>query len=89
MVEPQISALAAQNASPEEIETFEKIGKSIENSIENNEDFSEKDKEFHSHLSNICGNDVISKLIHAIKNRKPIDAQEAMYFHLLYNRNRF
>lgn len=119
MVEPQIAALAAENATTEEIGKLREIAKRIELAIEDKVDFSEIDKEFHSHLSNICGNDVISKLIpiitegvvayaHAVENqeyqqtikshmtiiraiehRKPKEAEQAMHFHLLYNKYRY
>lgn len=118
MVEPQIAALAAENATKEDIEDLEQICLDIEKAIQHKEDFSELDKAFHSHVGRICGNDVISKLLpiiaegisvysntvseqetvqtikshqailNAIKNKRPTEAEQAMLFHLLFNRNR-
>lgn len=119
MVEPKIAALAAENASEEQITQLKVITEEIEMAIENKEDFSSLDKDFHSHISNICGNSVIATLIpiiaegvtvyaeavdeqeyhqtkishrsilEAIKSRKAAEAENAMRFHLLYNKYRY
>lgn len=118
MVEPQIAALAAQNATQEDIDKLKRIGLQLEDAISKKDDFSSIDQDFHSLLSEICGNEVIAKLIpiitegvsayamsvtqqeyeqtlvshkkiiRAIEERKPKDAEQAMLYHLLYNINR-
>lgn len=119
MIEPNIAALAAQNASEKQIVELEKLCSDIEIIIDNKEDFAENDEAFHSHLGICSGNDVVSKLLpviseginaystsvseqeysqtivshrnilNAIKMRRPKEAEEAMLFHLLYNKSRF
>ncbi len=119
LLEPAIAALAAQNASEEEMEKLEAILLETEKLITEKKDYSEKDIEFHAQIANCTHNSVMSNLIpvigngiavfadevheteykqtlqshravfNAIKERKPVEAQQAMYFHLLYNENRY
>lgn len=119
MLEPPIAALAAQNASPEEIAGLEETLKEIEALIAAKEDYSEKDTQFHVQIANCSRNSVVTNLIpvissgvsvfasevasaeykqtlrshraifQAIKEKRPVEAQQAMQFHLLYNENRY
>lgn len=119
MLEPPISALAAQNATDEDILCLEQILLELEEMIEKRKDYWEKDSQFHVQVANCSHNLVIANLIpvitggvqifagsvreteyaqtrlshrrifEAIRNRKPVDAQQAMYFHLTYNENRY
>jgi DNA-binding FadR family transcriptional regulator len=76
IVEPKIAALAAQNATDEDLQTLVTIQARIETAIEQEKDFSELDKRFHAHLSSICGNDVISKLIPIIAEGVSVYAKQ-------------
>ncbi len=76
IVEPKIAALAAQNATDEDIQALVDIQASLEAAIETGENFSDLDKRFHAHLSNICGNDVISKLIPIIAEGVSVYAKQ-------------
>ena len=117
MLEPPIAALAAQNATEEDLEELEKILLEIESLIEKKEDYSQKDIQFHEQIANCTHNSVMSNLIpvigkgvavfasevqqqeyeqtlishriifQAIKEGRGVEAQQAMYFHLLYNEN--
>nr|WP_319490038.1 FadR/GntR family transcriptional regulator [uncultured Caproiciproducens sp.] len=119
IIEPPIAALAAQNATPEDITKLEIALLEVEGQIAQHTKFAEKDQNFHIQIANCTGNAVVSNLIpvisagvtlfssvinqqefeqtlkshrnifEAIHNRKPVDAQQAMLFHLLYNMNRF
>lgn len=119
MLEPPIAALAAQEASGEEVEKLEAVLLEVEDLIAGKKDYAEKDIEFHVQIANCSHNSVISNLIpvisrgvavfasevqnteyrqtlishraifEAIKGKRAVEAQQAMYFHLLYNENRF
>lgn len=119
IIEPQIAALAAQNADNNDIEILEGLCIDIEVLINEKQNFSKKDMEFHAHLAKCSKNKVMSNLIpvicegvtifssvvneqefnqtikshreifESIREHRPTDAQQAMLFHLLYNRNRF
>ena len=119
ILEPPIAALAAQNATDEEVEALRKILVEIEELIERREDYAQKDVEFHEQIANCSHNSVMSNLVpvigngvavfarevqsteyrqtlishrsiyEAIRNRRAVEAQQAMYFHLLYNENRY
>ena len=119
ILEPPIAALAAQNATDEEVEALRKILVEIEELIEKREDYAQKDVEFHEQIANCSHNSVMSNLVpvigngvsvfarevqsteyrqtlishraiyEAIRNRRAVEAQQAMYFHLLYNENRY
>lgn len=119
MLEPHIAALAAQNATEEEIGKLEEILCEVEKLIGVRADYAEKDVEFHVQIANCSHNSVISNLVpviskgvvvfanevrqteyeqtlishraifEAIRRRQAVEAQQAMYFHLLYNENRY
>lgn len=119
ILEPPIAALAAQNATDEEVEVLRKILEEIEDLIKKREDYAQKDVEFHEQIANCSHNSVMSNLVpvigngvavfarevqsteykqtlishraiyDAIRNKKAVEAQQAMYFHLLYNENRY
>ena len=104
MLEPPIAALAAQNATVEDIRQLE---------------YADKDSQFHAQIANCSHNLVMTNLVpvitdgvrvfagavqeteyeqtlkshrrifEAIRDRKPVEAQQAMYFHLMYNDNRY
>ncbi len=119
IIEPQIAALAAQNATPEDVLVLGDLCDQLETLIRKRQDFMEKDVEFHTQLATCSRNMVMSNLIpvicegitifaasvvepefdqtvkshreifEAVRERRAADAQQAMLFHLLYNRNRF
>lgn len=119
ILEPPLAALAAQNASEEEVARLEQILVVLETLMERREDYTEKDMEFHVQIANCCHNGVVANLFpviskgvlvfagevgeteyqqtlvshrrifEAIKERKPMEAEQAMQFHLLYNTNRY
>lgn len=119
IIEPQIAALAAQNATPQDIEILGKLCNEVEELIDKGQDFTQKDRDFHAQLAACTHNMVMSNLIpvicegvtvfssavaesefaqtvkshreifDAVRERRASDAQQAMLFHLLYNRNRF
>lgn len=119
MLEPPIAALAAQNASEEDIRSLEEILLELEEVMGRREDYAETDSRFHVRIAQCSGNLVMTNLIpvitggvevfagavreteydqtllshrriyEAIRDRKPVEAQQAMYFHLMYNENRF
>ena len=119
IIEPQIAALAAQNATFEDIAALGSLLSEIEALIQQRQNFMQKDIEFHTQLAACSRNLVMSKLLPvicegitvfsatvaepefeqtvkshreifaAVRNRRAADAQQAMLFHLLYNRNRF
>lgn len=119
IIEPQIAALAAQNATPQDIEILGKLCNEVEELIGKGQDFTQKDRDFHAQLAACSHNMVMSNLIpvicegitvfssavaesefaqtvkshreifDAVRERRASDAQQAMLFHLLYNRNRF
>lgn len=119
ILEPPIAALAAQNATKEEVEALGKILVEIEELMEKREDYSQKDVEFHEQIANCSHNSVMSNLVPvigngvavfakevqsteyrqtlishraiygAIRDGRAVEAQQAMYFHLLYNENRY
>lgn len=119
MLEPPIAALAAQNATAEDIRRLEAILLELETSMMQRQDYAEKDSRFHAHIANCSHNLVMKNLVpvitdgvrvfagavreteyeqtlqshrriyEAIRDRKPVEAQQAMYFHLMYNDNRY
>lgn len=119
MLEPPIAALAAQNASAEEVEKLEQILLEIEELIREEKDYAKQDVEFHAQVAECSHNSVVTNLIpvisrgvsvfasevqeiefkqtlishraifEAIKDGRAVEAQQAMYFHLLYNENRY
>lgn len=119
ILEPPIAALAAQNATEEELGALQEILLEIEDLIEKREDYAQKDVAFHEQIANCSHNSVMSNLVpvigngvavfarevqrteykqtlishraiyEAIRDRRAVEAQQAMYFHLLYNENRY
>lgn len=119
MLEPPIAALAAQNATPEDILALEAMLGELERSMEDGGDYSEKDSRFHAMIGRCSHNLVMGNLMpvitdgilvfagavreteyeitreahrrifEAIRDRKPVEAQQAMYFHLMFNDVRF
>lgn len=119
IIEPQIAALAAENAQAGDLEILRRICAEVEACIEQHKDFSQKDQEFHIQIAKCSHNIVMSNLIpvisegvslfsstvsqqeyvqtvkshreilQAIQSRHPVQAQQTMLFHLLYNQNRF
>lgn len=119
MLEPPIAALAAQNATPEDILALEAMLGELERSMEDGGDYSEKDSRFHAMIGRCSHNLVMGNLMpvitdgilvfagavreteyeitreahrrifEAIRDRRPVDAQQAMYFHLMFNDVRF
>lgn len=119
ILEPDIAALAAQNAAKEDITCLEQILMEAEQKIENRKDYSEEDSRFHAQIAVCSHNVVMSNLVpvitegvrffatavketeyvqtlaahraifYAIRDKKSVDARQAMYFHLMYNQNRY
>lgn len=119
IIEPQIAALAAQNATPQDITILGDLCDEVESLILKRQDFTQKDMDFHAQLATCSRNMVMSNLIpvicegitlfssvvveqefdqtvkshreifESVRERRAADAQQAMLFHLLYNRNRF
>ncbi len=119
IIEPQIAALAAENAQAGDLEILRRICAEVEACIEQRKDFSQNDQEFHIQIAKCSHNIVMSNLIpvisegvslfsstvsqqeyvqtvkshreilQAIQSRHPVQAQQTMLFHLLYNQNRF
>lgn len=119
MLEPPIAALAAQNATKEDVEKLEQALADVEALIAERQDYAEADIRFHEQIANCSHNSVMSNLVpvigkgiavfarevatteydqtrlshravfQAIKEKRAVDAQQAMYYHLLYNENRY
>jgi DNA-binding FadR family transcriptional regulator len=118
IIEPQVAALAAQNATTRDITILGGLCDEVEALIHQHQDFMQKDIEFHTQLAACSRNTVMSNLVpvicegislfaamvaepefdqtvishrqifEAVRERRAADAQQAMVFHLLYNRNR-
>lgn len=119
VIEPPIAALAAQNATPQDIADLEVALLEVEGQIAQHTRFAEKDRKFHAQIARCSGNLVVSNLItiisegvtvfssvvgrqeyeqtlkshrsifEAIRDKRPMEAEQTMLFHLLYNMNRF
>lgn len=119
MLEPPIAALAAQNATAEDIAALESILTELEECMTRRQDYAEKDSQFHAQIAGCSHNLVMTNLVpvitngvrvfagsvqeteyentrqshrrifEAIRDRRPVDAQQAMYFHLMFNDNRY
>lgn len=119
MLEPPIAALAAQNATAEDIAALESILTELEECMARRQDYAEKDSQFHAQIAGCSHNLVMTNLVpvitngvrvfagsvqeteyentrqshrrifEAIRDRRPVDAQQAMYFHLMFNDNRY
>ncbi len=119
MLEPPIAALAAQNATKEDLQKLEDLLLEVETLIARRADYAKADIRFHEQIANCSHNSVMSNLVpvigkgiavfarevesteyeqtllshraifKAVKEGRGVDAQQAMYFHLLYNENRY
>ena len=66
IIEPQIAALAAQNATDDDIEILGDLCNEIESLINAGQDFMQKDMDFHARLATCSRNMVMSNLIPVI-----------------------
>ncbi|WP_291633185.1 FadR/GntR family transcriptional regulator [Clostridium sp.] len=66
IIEPQIAALAAQNATPQDIAILGSLCDEVELLISKRQDFTQKDMDFHSQLATCSRNIVMSNLIPVI-----------------------
>lgn len=66
IIEPQIAALAAQNATTEDIQILGVLCDEIESLIHAGQDFMQKDMDFHARLATCSNNMVMSNLIPVI-----------------------
>ena len=119
MLEPQLAALAAQNAAEEDLQKLEQIKEELEDLIRPRKDYSLKDSQFHEQIANCSHNQIMTNLVpvitegvrmfavsvqeteyeqtlsshrrifEAIRDRRGEDAKMEMYFHLMYNSNRY
>jgi len=119
MLEPQLAALAAQNAAEEDLQKLEQIKEELEDLIRQRRDYSLKDSQFHEQIANCSHNQIMTNLVpvitegvrmfavsvqeteyeqtlsshrrifEAIRDRRGEDAKMEMYFHLMYNSNRY
>ena len=119
MMEPQLAALAAQNAAEEDLQKLEQIKEELEDLIRQRKDYSLKDSQFHEQIANCSHNQIMTNLVpvitegvrmfavsvqeteyeqtlsshrrifEAIRDRRGEDAKMEMYFHLMYNSNRY
>ena len=117
ILEPPIAALAAQNATEEDLARLEQILDEVEALVRERKDYAEKDSQFHAQIAACSHNTVMSNLVpvitdgvrvfavreteydqtlvshraifEAIRDKKAVEAQQAMYFHLMYNQNRY
>lgn len=76
MLEPQITALAAQCAGEEEIRELEEILETMEAAIEKREDFSELDTKFHTKIAQCTHNIVMENLLPVIGRGVTVFARE-------------
>ncbi len=76
MLEPPIAALAAQNASDEEIAQLEECLLRLEEQIGEKLDYEEADRQFHIQIANCSHNSVVSNLIPVIASGITVFAKE-------------
>ena len=119
MVEPSIAAMAAQNASKDDIKELEFLCLEVEELLRRGKPHHERDKEFHACIARCSGNMVMPKIqpiihgsiglfiretggqlkeetirthraiLNAIRAKDGVAAWDAMYLHLVYNRDKF
>ena len=119
ILEPPIAALAAQNATKEDLDRLEQVLDQVEALVRERKDYAERDSQFHAQIAACSHNTVMSNLVpvitdgvrvfasavketeyaqtlvshraifEAIRDKKAVEAQQAMYFHLMYNQNRY
>lgn len=63
MVEPQIAAIAAQEASEEEVEQLQELCDAVTQKINQKQDYAEMDIAFHTRIAELTGNLVMPKMI--------------------------
>jgi len=68
MLEPEIAAMAAQNASPEQIEELKKQRDRVEDFISRGENHTKEDILFHKQIAACSGNAVVEKLVPIINS---------------------
>lgn len=78
ILEPEIASLAAQNASPDQIEELEEILAKMEKQIIKRNDFLEYDQEFHGLIAKMTQNIIIAKLIPILNESIRVFSQEAL-----------
>lgn len=117
MIEPRMAAMAAQNATLEEMAELEYLCGAVDDLIRAGKPHLEKDQEFHTRIARCSGNIILPKLLpiihgaigvfiaetggqlrdetmrthrailNAIRARDSTAASDAMYLHLIYNRD--
>lgn len=78
ILEPEIASLAAQNASPAQVEELEEILAKMEKQIKKKNDFLEYDQEFHGLIAKMTQNIIIAKLIPILNETIKVFSQEAL-----------
>lgn len=78
ILEPEIASLAAQNASPDQVEELEEILAKMEKQIIKRNDFLEYDQEFHGLIAKMTQNIIIAKLIPILDESIKVFSQEAL-----------
>lgn len=68
MLEPPIAALAAQNATAEDIRELEDILLGLEERMIRRKDYSDKDSQFHAQIANCSHNLVMTNLVPRLIN---------------------
>jgi DNA-binding FadR family transcriptional regulator len=89
ILEPEIAAIAAINASKEDIEKIKKQCDEVEKAINENVTYADKDALFHKLISETSGNTIINHIIPIVHNsiQKSIDytnnslIQNTVYYH--------
>ncbi len=66
MLEPEICAVVARSATVEQLEQLERYCKEVSRLIQDQQDYSEADKQFHRYLAECSGNRVLRNLIPVI-----------------------
>lgn len=66
MLEPEICAMVARNATREQTDQLQFYCDEISRLIEGGQDYAEMDKQFHQYLAECCGNRVLRNLIPVI-----------------------
>lgn len=63
IIEPQIAELAAQRVTKENIQNLREICKQLKTKVENNEDYTNEDRNFHETIARCTNNQVIEQLV--------------------------
>lgn len=72
MIEPKIAMLAAQNATPEEVDQMQALCDEIRDQIYAGENYGEKDRELHTLIATCTRNSVIPNLIPILNEAIPL-----------------